>query len=404
MTTSRADELLRKRDQPPRPTFLELFFDLAFAFGLSRVSALLVVDLVVGGRSPLVEFGGTLLLLLAMLMVWFATAWLTNLYDPGRPEIQLVVAGTMLGSLLMALALPQAFGKHGLPFAIPYVAIHLGRGLVMLPALRGRVEQRRAAGVLLWFAVSAAPWIVGAILPEGRREALWALALAIDYTGAVLLWPAPWSGRGPERWPVAGEYLSGRYRQFFTIALGELIVVAGTTYSVKYYGASGGRTSAFFVSFATTVLLWRIYTHRVGEMLPAALGKSAEAGRVARRALPAHLVMVVAIVTTAAGSQVLIDYPQRHPAPAWIAVILGGPALFIVGRGALERAEFASNPRDRMIGLLVLIGLGPVMLLVPTLAAASTATAVLAGIVIADAVHGRRRPADVPSRQSGRSQ
>jgi hypothetical protein len=68
------------------------------------------------------------------------------------------------------------------------------------------------------------------------------------------------------------------------------------------------------------------------------------------------------------------------------------------------RAEFARISRDPVIGLLVLMGLAPVMLLVPTLAAASTATAVLAGIVIADAVHGRRRPADVPSRQSGRSQ
>ena len=62
-------------DEPPRPTFLELLFDLVFVFAFGRVSD----QLVAGLNSPpptIDEFGKALLLLLALLMVWFATAWL----------------------------------------------------------------------------------------------------------------------------------------------------------------------------------------------------------------------------------------------------------------------------------------------------------------------------------------
>jgi low temperature requirement protein LtrA len=59
-----AEDLLRKPDQPPRATFLELFFDLVFVFALSRVSGRLVADLTSHHRSLLVEDGETLLLML----------------------------------------------------------------------------------------------------------------------------------------------------------------------------------------------------------------------------------------------------------------------------------------------------------------------------------------------------
>jgi low temperature requirement protein LtrA len=401
MTRSRAEDLLRKPDQPSRPTFLDLFFDLVFVFAFTRVSQRLLTDLTSHRRTFLTEAGETLLLLLAFLIVWFATAWITDLYDPQRPEIQLVVAGTMLGSLIMAVALSQAFGNRGLAFASAYVAIHIGRGLVLVPALWGHEAQRRAAGVLLWFAVSAVPWIIGAILQEGPRVALWTLAIAIEYTGVMLLYPAPWTGPTRSGWPVVAEYLSERYRQFFIIALGELILLAGITYSSKYYGATGGHSVAFLVSFATTVLLWRIYTYRAGELLPTAIAAAPNPGRVVRRALVAHLLMVVGILAISVGYGLVIEHPQGRTQPVWVTVILGGPALFITGRASFERVVFNRVSRDRVIGLLALVVLAPVMLFVPPLAVATTAMAVLTGIAIADAASGRSRPSDLASARAG---
>jgi low temperature requirement protein LtrA len=97
MTGSRASKVLRKPEQPPRATFKELFFDLVFVFGFTRITARLMSDVTVYRRTSLTQVGETLLVLLALLMVWFITAWVTDLYDPDRPEVQLVVAGAMFG-------------------------------------------------------------------------------------------------------------------------------------------------------------------------------------------------------------------------------------------------------------------------------------------------------------------
>ena len=402
MTTRRAVALLRKPEQPPRATFKELFFDLVFVFAFTGVSQQFVADVTVHRRTFVTDVGETLLVLLALLMVWFITAWVTDLYDLQRPEVQLVVAWALFGGLIMAVVLPRAFGSRGLAFAGAYVAIHIGRGLVFVPLLRGHEVQRRAAGVLLWFGLSAVPWVVGATSSEGLRGALWTLAIAIDYTGAMLLWPAPWGGPQRPRWPVSAEYLADRYRQFFIIALGELIVIAGTTYGTKEVGALSSHTAAFVVSVATTMLVWRIYTHWAGERMPAAIAAAPDPGRLVRRALLAHLLMVVGILAMSAGYGLVIEHPAGRTDPVWLIFILGGPALFIVGHGGFEQAVFARVPRNRVIGLLVLIAIAPVTWFAPPLPVATTAMAVLLGIAIADAARVRHQPGELPSTRAGR--
>jgi low temperature requirement protein LtrA len=332
MATSGAAQLLRKADQPERVTFLELFFDLVFIFALTRVSQRLVEDITSQRRIVLTEAGQTLLVLLAIWMVWAATALITDLYDPDHPQIQLLVVATMFASLVMAVAVPAAFGARGLAFAGAYVAIHLGRGLFFVPALRGHEEQRRAVRVMFWFVVSAAPWIAGALFPEGVvRGVLWTVAITLDYSAVMLRLPVPRLGRPPEsELPVVPGHLSERYRQFFIIALGELILVSGVTFSGA--DVTPSRTTAFVVSFATTVLLWRIYIYRAGEYLPSAIATARQPGRVALWLSTAHLFMVIGIVATSAGFELVIQHPLGHTDPAWAAVALGGPAMFLVGR------------------------------------------------------------------------
>src|SRR5690242_18078030 len=114
MARSRAEELLRDPSDPARATFKDLFFDLVFVLGFTAIVDMLIADATDHRRTFFRGVGQTLLLVLALLMVWFVTAWVTDLYNTRRSEIQFVVAGATFGGLLMAIELPEAFGNQGL--------------------------------------------------------------------------------------------------------------------------------------------------------------------------------------------------------------------------------------------------------------------------------------------------
>jgi low temperature requirement protein LtrA len=395
MTASGVGQLLRRPDQPQRPAFLELFFDLASVVALFQLSHGLTQDLTRSGAFQ------TLVLLLALWWTWFSTAAITNRLDPQRPAIQLLVIATMLGTLVMAAALPEAFDRRGRLFAAVYVVIQVGRGIFLFLATRGHDVQRVSAQTLFWFVVSAVPWLVGAFAHGTGRVALWALAVAVQYMADTLHYPTPRLGRWrTSEWTVAGEHLSERYQQFFIVALGELILVSGLALGRSNFEAQ--RSAAFVVSFLSTVLLWRIYIVRAGELLAAAIAASPDPVRVSRFAAYPHLSMVAGIVITSVAEDLVIEHPTGHTPLTRVVIIFGGPALFLIGRAHLEYTVFGRVSRDRWIGLLALVALTPAMLLARPLLTAAAATAVLAGIAIADATRARAYPSEPPSPPRGR--
>jgi low temperature requirement protein LtrA len=322
--------------------------------------------------------------------------------DPQRPAVQLLVIATLVGSLVLAAALAEAFGRRGMVFAGAYVALPIGRALFIVLAMPGGELQRASMRPLFWSGVSAAPWIAGALVHGTARGALWTLAVAVDYTAFALRLPTPRLGRVPaSEVPIVAEHLAERYRQFFIIALGELILVTGLAFSGG--GFAPVRSAAFLVSITTTVLLWRIYIYRAGELHSAAIAAAPDPFRLGRTATYAHLVMVAGVVVTSVGAELVTAHPLGHTQPAWIGVILGGPALFLAGRAGFEYTVFARVSWDRPIGLLVLAALAPVMRNLPPLLVALAATVVLAGVAICDAARSRGRPPEAPSPPGRRS-
>jgi low temperature requirement protein LtrA len=110
-------ELHTEREQ--RVTPLELFFDLVFVFGFTQVTTVLSNDPTWHG----LEHG--LLILVALWWAWAAYAWLTNTVDPGEGAVwgsTLVAMGAMF---VAALAVPEAFGRHGAVFGIAFLIVIL---------------------------------------------------------------------------------------------------------------------------------------------------------------------------------------------------------------------------------------------------------------------------------------
>src|ERR687888_1580915 len=92
--------------EPFGTTNLELFYDLVFVFAITQVSHLLIGDLTWRGAAHAA---------VALLVVWWAwqyTTWVTNELDPDSHLVQLLLIGLMLASLLMAIAIPRAFGAR----------------------------------------------------------------------------------------------------------------------------------------------------------------------------------------------------------------------------------------------------------------------------------------------------
>ncbi|MEU8256519.1 low temperature requirement protein A [Micromonospora inaquosa] len=198
------------------------------------------------------------------------------------------------------------------------------------------------------------------------------------------------------KWEIAGEHLAERYQQFFLVALGETLLVAGLTYSKGPYEA--GHAWAFSLALATSILLWRIYVQRAGQLLAEAMMKARHPASVGRSAADTHLVMVVGLAATAIGYELIIEHPLDRISGAWLATVLGGPALFLAGRARFEYDVFGRVSRARWIAILVLVAAAVPLLHLPGLAATAVAALVLGAVAVADAhrAHGAPPEAAAP--------
>ncbi|WP_406081731.1 low temperature requirement protein A [Micromonospora sp. NBC_00858] len=386
---------MHKGEETHRATFLELFFDLVLVFALNRITTRAVGDFAADPGTLGVIFsdvGKTLVLLLALWAIWHVTAWTTSRYNPRHEAIQLVVIVRLLAAMVMGVAIPGAFTHRGLAFAAAYVTAQVFHPLVLAIMLRGSERQNLKLRMLITFSATGILWIVGALVPPGwGRGALWALALGIEFGAARFGWPVPGLGRSPLwKWEIQGEHLAERYQSFFLIALGESVLVIGLTYSDNSFSA--GRTIAFAAALATTVLIWRIYFYRAGQVLPEAVSKSKQPARLGRSTADSHMIMLAGIVTTSIGYELTIDHPYGEVPPPWLAVVLGGPALFMVGRSRLEYEVFGRVSRARIVVLVVLVALFPLLMPTRPLVGLVAAALVLGGAAVADWRRARGAP------------
>src|SRR5215469_6512721 len=202
---------LRQGETLQRSTLIELFFDLAFVFAFTQLSITLEDDLSWGGAYRI------LLLTMAVWWTWSVTAWATDLYAQ-RAGLRALVIALMFGVLLLASALPSAFGEQGLAFALSYVVLQTSRTSVLLIATWNHPLRKRPARVLFWFGISSVFWIPGAFVHGAAREVMWSAAIAAEYASASLGWPTPWVGRSALfEWDLVEEHLAERYRQILII-------------------------------------------------------------------------------------------------------------------------------------------------------------------------------------------
>jgi low temperature requirement protein LtrA len=377
---------LRPRDSgEQRVTPLELFFDLVYVFAVTQLSHLLLDHLSVRGVLE------TLMLFLAVWGVWVYTAWFTNWFHPDRLPVRLVLVAVMLASLLMSVAIPEAFGKRGLMFALSYVAIQVGRTAFTFIALRKSLGtshplSRTFQRILTWFVGSGVVWIIGGLLEGEARYTVWLLALAVDYSGPVVGYYMLGLGRSRTgEWNIEGGHFAERCQLFVIIALGESILVTGTTFAE--IEGSVVAVLAFVVAFLGSVALWWIYFSRSAEAAREVIASSEDPGRLGRSAYTYfHMPMIAGIIAIAAADELTVAHPGETGTLASITFTLGGTALFVAGQAFFKWAVFGVLPFSRAVAVGALMALIPVGFAMPTLALSGAAGLIVVGLAVWDAL------------------
>ena len=395
MRVSEQGGLLRARDGgEQRVTPLELFFDLVYVFAVTQLSHRLLDHLTVRGALE------TLLLLSVMWSAWVGTTWITNWFDPDRLPVRLMLVAVMLASLFMSVAIPEAFGERGLMFALAYVAIQVGRTAFVLVALGGsHALSRNFRRVLSWYVASGPLWIMGGLLEGEARYVLWVLALAADVCGPVTGYWTPGLGRTRTgEWTIEGGHFAERCRLFVIIALGESLLVTGTTFGE--IETSTATVSAFVVAFVGSAALWWIYFSCSAEAASEIISSSEDPGRLARSAYTYfHIPMVAGIIAVAAADELTVAHPGDRATAASVALTLGGTALFLAGHALFMWTIFGVLSRPRVFAIAALIALIPIGFAVPTLALAFAVAVIAAGVAAWDTIDYRNtvRPEQEPT-------
>jgi low temperature requirement protein LtrA len=348
--------LLRQHSaaQEAEVSMVELFFDLVFVFAITQLSHALLADLTVRSMWQ------TSLLLLAVWSLWNYTTWATNLLDPERIAVKLLVFVLMLLGLIVSVSIPAAFGATragAWVFASGYVFTHCLRTIFILWAARGEPLHRRQnfQRNLFWIFVSAVPWFVGASASADDRLYWWAVAIGLEFFSPWLMYWTPGLGASKTTdWIIDGAHMAERCALFVIIALGESLLITGATFAARPFSSvdAVGAVSAFF----STVAMWWIYFHAGAEHAAKQIQKAQDPGKVALVAYSyIHIAIVAGIIVAAVGNEIVIVHPQ-HASMSAIATIIGGAALFLFGCSLFKWVSYERKtpPLSHAVGLFFL--------------------------------------------------
>ena len=361
-------------------TPLELFFDLVYVFAIGQLSHHLLehVDLRTAAE--------TLILTLAVVYAWYMTAWGANWLDPNRLAVRLLLVALMFASLLMSVAIGDAFDGRAWLFITGYLLLQVGRASFLLLALRGRALGEHFVNDLIWELVTGALWVAGAIADGDARLVLWGLAVAATHVGVSSLHWVPGRGRAIdlEHTDIAGGHLIERFRLFFIIALGESVLTTGSAFVDEAFELE--RLLALAIAFTGTVALWWCYFQRAEGIGVEIADAADDAGAVGWWGTWTLTLIVLALIAIAVGDELAIAHPGDDPTLGFTLLTFGGPALFLLAQVAFLHKALGRAPRSRPIGLAALAILAVATAPLTLMAGIAAASAVLVAVAVADTV------------------
>jgi len=240
-----------------------------------------------------------------------------------------------------------------------YAGIQLGRTAYMLWLLRGERLLPVFVRIVPWTTATSVLVLIGSQQSDHVRAAVWAAAVAVDLAAAAVGFPVPHWGRSTTLdWTIAGGHFAERCQAFVLIALGESLVVIGTRLSDEHLSAA--TVAAFLAAVVGSIALWWVYFDRAADDSSDVIARSSDPGRLARNAFHwIHPVIVGGIIAAAAADDLLLRQPRGHPASSTVWLLLGGPALFLLGHAMFKAVVWRTVSAPRVVAATVLVALVP---------------------------------------------
>ena len=159
-----------------------------------------------------------------------------------------------------------------------------------------------------------------------------------------------------EAWAVEGGHMAERCSLFVIIALGESLVVAGSTFAELTWNAEN--VAAFVSALVGSIAMWWIYFHKGAEAGSEMISKSEQSGRVARLAYTyLHMPIVAGIILSAVADELVLKHPLGHSDIRTIVSAIGGPLVFLVGTILFKHSIRGFLQLSHGIGIIALAAL-----------------------------------------------
>jgi low temperature requirement protein LtrA len=342
-------------EREQRVTSFELFFDLVFVFGFTQVTTVLSDDPTWSGLAD------GLLILGALWWAWAAYAWLTNTVNPDEGAVWGAMLVAMAAMFVAALAVPEAFGRHGVVFGVAFLVVNVM--YLTLYALGARGDRDLLAAILRSApsALAGAALIIAAgFLDGGLRPLLWLAALVIGLFGPLLA--------GSSGWRVEPAHFVERHGLIVIIAIGESLIAIGL--GARGTGLGIGVIVAAVLGLLVAISFWLAYfdffTTRGLQLLTDRTGVQRVA--LARDAYTyLHLPMVTGIVLFAFALKTTLAHVGDELDTIPALALCGGPALYLLAYVGVRVRVARTLRGGRLVAAVACAALWPLATVVPAL-------------------------------------
>jgi low temperature requirement protein LtrA len=367
-----------------RVTWAELFFDLVFVFAVTQVSTLLHHDSSGAGVAR------ALIVFVPVWWAWVGTTIFANRHEVEIPRETIGIFTVGLGSLCMALAIPQAYAGRGLLFGAAYLFLRLVLGVLVFRNWRGIRWNSFSVGVL----VTGPLLLAGGLVHGAPRIILWSLAAITDLVTPRLL---------RNRLAVLRfdtGHLPERFGTFLLIALGESVVQIGV--SASDGALSPARLVATVAAYVLACSLWWVYFVFAARAVRHAMAEARVHTDVIRPVFSyGHLLFISAIIAVAVGMAEVVAAAGTHPHRGPAALLVGGCALYLATFGYTRWRMFRMVSWTRLGAAVACLAVLPFATRMPALALLLVLVVVTVALNVVEAAIVRRQgslPGRVPQR------